>query len=76
MYFQYTISSLARQAGVSNQTIRNWEKRKLAGDPKFANYPDLPPRSTSSSWRMYDEAYMQAVVKWNNPTYQPYPENK
>jgi hypothetical protein len=74
MYFQYTITTAAKHVGVSTQTLRNWEKRKLAGDPKFVNYPDVPPRATCSAWRMYDEGYIRAVACWRNPTLEQ--ENK
>ena len=62
-YFQYSITRAAKAVGVSPNTLRRWEARKLAGDPKFANFPNTP-RIPHSNHRAYEEADIKAIVSW------------
>lgn len=47
----FEISTVARELGVSADTIRAWERRKMI----------TPPRRTASGTRLYTEADVEAM---------------
>lgn len=62
-FFEYTIARAAQMAGVTPATLRRWEARKLAGDPKFAKFPETQ-RAPHSGHRMYEASDIAAIVSW------------
>jgi transposase len=64
---RYTNGEAAKMLGTTKETLYRWEKRKKAGDARYADFP-APPRVVHSNHRYYTDERIERIREWMNRT--------
>jgi predicted DNA-binding transcriptional regulator AlpA len=64
---RYTNGQAAKLLGTTKETLYRWEKRKKAGDPRYADFP-APARVVHSNHRYYTDERIEQIRAWMNRT--------
>lgn len=64
---RYLHGQAAKLIGVTKNTLARWQEKRLAGDPRFADFP-APRRVLSSNYRYFTDEDIQAAIAFKNRT--------
>jgi predicted DNA-binding transcriptional regulator AlpA len=64
---RYRNAEAAVRIGTTKNTLYQWEKKKAAGDPRYADFP-APPRIAHSNHRFYTDADIERIRAWKDRT--------
>jgi DNA-binding transcriptional MerR regulator len=67
---RYSNGQAAKRIGVTKNTLYLWEKKRLNGEQRYADFP-VPHRVAHSNHRYYTDEDIKRIIEWKNRTTNP-----